>query len=255
MTLARLLVVASATIALAACTSAQEQRQRQQSRAATVFLERQGSIGDPGRVAAADFAFARMAREEGTWTAFREYAAPDAVMDAPGGYAPARDVLRGRADPAEPIRWAPTDVWSSCDGRLAVSMGRFLRPNGVVGDYITIWELQSDNSYKWIYDTGTPDDPQPAPQPVDEDAPEDAIVVPGMRALQGRVADCPREGEAFPEIPISIMSGAESDGQDAPDKSLRWNRYFMQDGRRLVTVEWVREGTAQQATSLSIAAE
>ena len=87
------------------------------------------------------------------------------VNDIEGRMHMAREqqVAAGRADPPEPIRWAPTDVWSSCDGKLAVTLGRFLRPNGLVGDYITVWELQSDNSYKWIYDTGTPDDPQPAP--------------------------------------------------------------------------------------------
>ena len=252
--IARLLMSACATLALAACTSAREQEQQRRSRAAATFLERQASIGDPGRVAAADFAFAKMAREEGNWTAFRAYAAPNAVMDTPDGYAPASEVLRGREDPPQPIRWAPTDVWSSCDGRLAVSMDRFLRPNGVVGDYITIWELQPDNSYKWIYDTGTPDDPQPEPEPVDEDIPEDAIVVPGMRALHGRVADCAREGEDYPEIPLSIPMGAQSEAGDAQDKSLRWTRYVYPNGRRHVLVQWVRNGAVETAAALEIPA-
>ncbi len=73
---------------LAACASPQAQQRAAMANMAEQVLERAGSIGDPGRVAAADFAFARMARDEGTWTAFRHYAAPGAVMDAPGGYAP-----------------------------------------------------------------------------------------------------------------------------------------------------------------------
>ena len=250
-------VLALATLALvAACSSPQRMQERRQARSAQTFLERQGSIGDPGRVAAADFAFAKMAREEGTWTAFRAYAAPDALMDTADGYAPATQVLAGRADPAEPIRWAPTDVWSSCDGKLAVTLGRFRRPNGLVGDYITVWELQPDNSYKWIYDTGTPDNPQPAPQ-VAKDIPEDAIVVPGLTAIQGRVADCPgkiAQGESFPELSETTYPSASAAVQVSPDRSLMTVRYRYNDGATAVAVHWVRDGEAQLATSIDIPA-
>jgi hypothetical protein len=255
-------MISRATIAivalavLAACTNPRQQAIERQARAASEFLERQGSIGDPGRVAAADFAFAKMAREEGQWTAFRAYAADDAVMDAPGGYAPVSEVLAGLADPAEPIRWAPTNVWSSCDGTLAVSLGRFIRPNGLVGDYVTVWELQRDNTYKWVYDTGTPDDPQPVSEP-DEELPEDAIVVEGMTSIEGRIADCPQRGEQFsPPAGTIVRAGSVSDTRFADDRTLRVDReYFLADSRREVRILWQREGAWQQAFAMTIPGE
>lgn len=244
--------LALATLAvLAACTSPQQQRANRQARAATQFLERQGSIGDPGRVAAADFAFAKMAREEGNWTAFRAYAADDAVMDAPAGFAPASELLSGLEDPPEPIRWAPTDVWSSCDGTLAVTLGRFVRSNGVVGDYVTVWELQRDNSYKWIYDTGTPDDPQPVPEP-DEALPEDAIVVEGMTSITGRIADCqPDAGQSA--LPLAV-TGVATRASTSDDSSLTWQSTLQADGARTVRVHYLRDGGWEQVVALAIPA-
>ncbi len=239
--------------ALAACSSAGQRQVARQASAASQVLERQGSIGEPGRVAAVDFAFAKMAREEGQWTAFRAYAASDAVMDAPRGYAPVAEVLEGLADPAEPIRWAPTDVWSSCDGTLAVSLGRFIRPNGLVGDYVTVWELQPDNSYKWIYDTGTPDDPQPVPEP-EEDLPADAIVVEGMTSIVGRIADCPARGERFsPPAGTIERGGSISDTRFSNDWTMRMDReYFLADGRREVRFFWQREGEWEEGLSFTV---
>jgi hypothetical protein len=250
-------MISRATIALvavamlAACTSPQQERANRERRAASQFLERQGSIGDPGRVAAADFAFARMAIDEGLWTAFRAYAASDAVMDAPGGFAPASELLAGIADPSEPIRWAPTDVWSSCDGTLAVTLGRFIRPNAVVGDYVTVWELQSDNSYKWIYDTGTPDDPQPVPEP-EEELPEDAIVVEGMTAINGRVAACSAP-VAQADLPPAVTGNATR-GSTARDGTLTWQATLQDDGALQVYAFYLRSGAWEQVVDLTIPA-
>lgn len=249
--ISRATIVLASVASLAACTSPTQQRINRERSAATEFLARQGSIGDPGRVAAADFAFARMARDEGTWTAFRAYAAPDAVRDVPGGFAAASEVLAGLADPAEPIRWAPTNVWSSCDGTLAASLGRFVLPNGIVGDYVTVWELQSDNSYKWTYDTGTADDPQPVPEP-DEALPEDAIVVEGMTSITGRIADCqPAVGQAA--LPL-VVSGNASWASTSDDSSLTWQSTVLADGSREVQVFYLREGSWEQVVDLVIPA-
>ncbi|WP_338241714.1 hypothetical protein [Aurantiacibacter hainanensis] len=249
--ISRIAIALAAVAALAACSTPEQRRQSRESRSATQFLERQGSIGDPGRVAAADFAFAKMAREEGNWTAFRAYAADDAMMDAPDGFAPASELLSGLEDPPEPIRWAPTDVWSSCDGSLAVTLGRFVRPNGVVGDYVTVWELQRDNSYKWIYDTGTPDDPQPVPEP-DADLPEDAIVVEGMSSITGRVAECqPDAGQSA--LPLAV-TGVATSASTAEDSSLTWQSILQADGSRTVRAWYLRDGGWQQVVDLAIPA-
>lgn len=239
---------------LAACTSPRQQAINRQARAATQFLQRQGSIGDPGRVAAADIAFARMAREEGQWSAFRAHAADDAVMDAPGGYAPVSQVLAGLEDPAQPVSWSPTDVWSSCDGTLAISLGRFIHPNGLVGDYVTVWELQRDNSYKWIYRTSAPDDPQPTPRP-EADLPENAIVVEGMTAIEGRIADCPARGEGLaPPASANERASSISDTRFSKDGTMRVEReYFLADGRRELRFFWQRDGAWQQGLSFTLA--
>lgn len=240
------------TAILSACTSPQAQQRARMASMAERVLERAGSIGDPGRVAAADFAFARMARDEGQWTAFRHYAAPGAVMDAPGRVASVTSQLAGLADPPEPILWAPNTVWSSCDGRLAVSLGRSRRPSGIVGSYVTIWALQPDNSYRYTYDTGTPDDPQPLPA-APEDIPEGAIVVPGLTSIEGRIADCPRADQPAPPPPalafpvdVSVTTELSSDG------TLRWTRTLAADGSRSVHVEWLREGSWQSALDFDI---
>lgn len=248
----RYFVAVLAVASLAACTSPRQQQLNRLAQAAERTLERAGTIGDPGRVAAADFAFARMARDEGTWTAFRYYAAPDAELDAPDGFAPASELLAGLADPATPILWAPTNVWSSCDGTLAASLGRFQRPNGLVGDYVTIWELQPDNSYRFIYDTGTPDDPQPVPAP-EEELPEDAIVVPGLTAIEGRVADCAStiaDREVRPQASEGVTRAGMSN-----DRTLYWLSDLQDDGSRLVQVGYLREGMWETVVDFAIPAE
>ncbi|RIV83925.1 hypothetical protein [Aurantiacibacter zhengii] len=246
-------MISRATIALAvfatlaACTSPQQQRMNRESRAAERFLERQGSVGDPGRVAAADFAFAKMAREEGQWTAFREYAADDAVIHGQNGLIPAQPWLASMEDPEEAVAWAPNAVWSSCDGTLAATFGRFIEPEGMVGSYVSIWELQRDNSYRYTYDLGAPDDPQPAPRP-EEDIPEGAIVVPGLASIEGRVADC---AQAVPLSPdVTVPAGTASDTTRSADGTLEWTWLHGADGTRTVVVNWLRDGDWQEAVRL-----
>ncbi len=163
------------------------------------------------------------------------------------------EVLAGLADPAEPIRWEPTNVWASCDGTLAVSLGRFLRPNGLVGGYVTLWELQPDNSYKWIYDTGTPDDPQPIPEPEPE-VPDDAIVVEGIPSIEGRVADCLDPGMALASASTSFEEGVVGHEQAAKDATLAYRREYRPDGSRQVVVEWWRDGSWSEIVELTIPA-
>ena len=74
---------------------------------------------NPGEVVATELAFARVAREKGQWTAFADYAAKDAVMFVPYKVR-AQQWLKGRANPAQTVAWEPYEVWSSCDGSIAV---------------------------------------------------------------------------------------------------------------------------------------
>jgi len=109
--------------------------------------------GNPSAVIAAELAFARMAREKGTWTAFREYATEDALWPAPALSSVQRD-LAGQADPAEAIVWGPDAVWVSCDGSFALSTGPATYPNGRRGRFATIWQRQRNGEYRWVLDQG-----------------------------------------------------------------------------------------------------
>lgn len=248
-----LIAAAALSGLLAACTSPQQQRRNQQARSAERVLDRIGSIGDPGRVAAADIAFARMARDEGQWTAFRATAAAGAVVHGTNGPVPVEAFIAGRSDPPIATAWTPNTIWASCDGTLSVTFGRLQVPSGEVGSYVTVWELQSDRSYKWIYDIGAIDDPQPEPE-AGPDIPEgeEVIIVPGMSTIEGRVADCAQPGEIYSQTMPEMAQGTSAGSGQSDDRTLAWQWYHLPDGTRTISVDWWREGEWQEAASFSI---
>jgi hypothetical protein len=210
-------------------------------------------VGEPGKVAAADIGFARAAREDGQWTAFRQFAANGAIMHGENGPIEAGPWLAAQKDPDKSVQWGPNSVWSSCDGSLAVTFGRFETAEGLFGSYTTVWELQSDREYKWVYDVGAVDDPQPpAPPELPEDD-EDTIIVSGLAIIDGKVADC-RSSEA-PLPPTRVFAGAgdaQRGGGVSRDSTLMWRWVHATDGTRSIEVDYVREGTWQQAMEFSI---
>lgn len=210
-------------------------------------------VGEPGKVAAADLNFARAAREEGQWTAFRQFAAIGAIMHGENGPIEAAPWLAAQKDPDKSLQWGPTAVWSSCDGSLAVSFGRFQTAEGLFGNYTTVWELQSDREYKWVYDVGTLDDPQPLPPPDPPVDDEDTIIVSGLAIIDGKVADCRRSGDA-PPPPALFVGAADSQrgGGMSRDSTLLWRWVHAPDGTRSVEVDYLREGTWQQAMEFTI---
>lgn len=188
-------------------------------------------LAQPGQIVAAESGFARTAREQGQWTAFREYAAPGAVLHGSDGPADAATLLRGRANPAETMRWAPRDVWMSCDSRVAVSQGRFRDGAGLVGNYVTVWQRQDKGDYRWSYHASAPDVPQPPPRPQQARG-EDEIVVLAMEMIKGHVADCTgRPADPGPATnPAPLVMGTSADG------SLHWLAQQRADGARRVIV-------------------
>ncbi|WP_340588508.1 hypothetical protein [Erythrobacter alti] len=248
-------LIASAALAvlLSACASPQQQRHAQQGRAAERTLDRIGTIGDPGRVAAADIAFARMARDEGQWTAFRAYAASDAVIHGRNGPVPIEVFTANLEDPETSTAWTPNTIWTSCDGTLAVTFGRMQVQSGDVGSYVTVWELQSDRDYKWTYDIGALDDPQPEPE-AGPDVPEgeEFILVPGMGSIEGRVADCPRTGAFYGFTRPELSQGTRSGSAQSDDGTMTWQWVQLADGTRAVTVDWWRGGEWQQAAEFVV---
>lgn len=210
-------------------------------------------IGEPGLVAAADIAFAKAAREDGQWTAFREYAADGAIMHGENGPIEAGPWLADQTDPDKSVQWGPTAVWSSCDGSLAVSFGRFRSAEGLFGSYTTVWERQSDNGYKWIYDVGAPDDPQPPPPPEPPEDDEDTIIVSGLAIIDGKVAECRRGEDAPPPPRVFPAAGdAKSGGGMSRDSTLMWRWVHAGDGTRSIEVDYLREGEWQQAMEFTI---
>lgn len=105
----------------------------------------------------AERAFASAAQTHGQWTAFREFAAPDALMMLDGPQ-PAVPYLKDRKDPGVAVMWWPARIVTSCDGSLALSTGPWRRADtGRVGRYFTIWR-HDETGWHWIYDGGVRDE-------------------------------------------------------------------------------------------------
>ena len=102
-------------------------------------------------------AYASAAQTRGQWTAFRDFAAPDAVMML-DGLQPAAPFLKDRKDPPVAVMWWPAHVVTACDGSLAFSTGPWRRKGGTeMGRYFTIWRHDAAG-WRWIYDGGTRDE-------------------------------------------------------------------------------------------------
>ncbi|HEX4736105.1 MAG TPA: hypothetical protein VH331_00935 [Allosphingosinicella sp.] len=173
----------------------------------------------------AERAYAALAQEKGQWTAFRATAAPDALMFVPEP-ARAAEWLAGRQDPRVSVVWWPARSWMSCDGRLAVNYGPWVRPGGRVGTFATVW-TRTETGWRWRLDGGdaaekpvaASDRPQvtrascrrpggASAASLSGDASPDALFTPAGKAGAAAGADW-RKGRM-------IDSGA------SPDRTLRW---------------------------------
>ena len=206
------------------------------------------AYANPSEVIATEIAFAQLAQEKGQWTAFAYFAAPDAVMFAPG-MVYAQGWLKGRANPPAAVKWQPHAVWSSCDGSLAVSHGAW-QAGKENGWFTTIWQRQPDGTYRWVLDHG---DSLAAP-----------LAAPDM--LAGLVADCPdrpHRGEGPPpardgksrgnkppkvdkNAPLPPLDPAQRNGRSG-DGTLSWAIAVGPDNARHLTVTWKKDGQDQTA--------
>lgn len=186
---------------------------------------------NPSALVATEIAFNRMAREKGQWTAFREYADEAGVMFVSDPVL-ARDWLKGRADPLEPVQWEPYRVWMSCDGTLGVTEGSWTRPDGTFGYYTTIWKRQKKGEYRWVLDQG------------------DALAAPLEKPdwLTASVADCPapQPWAARPERKedgkVAIPAPGPAGGGASADGTLRWTYAVAPDKSRELTIALVKDG-------------
>lgn len=187
---------------------------------------------NPSAVIATELAFARVAQEKGQWTAFREYAAKDAVMFVPQPVN-AQDWLRKQQDPPQSVSWQPHQVWSSCDGSLAVTKGAWQRPDGSTGYFTTVWQRQRDGRYRWTMDQGAA-----LPQP---------LAAPEM--IDATVADC--TGSVRP-AETSPAAGSVRHGR-ADDGSLSWTVIVSEDGGREVVVKLRQDGEMKNVVRETVA--
>jgi len=151
----------------------------------------------------AEHAFNRSAQTEGQWKAFRAFSTPDATIFTPQP-AKAHEVLPTK-EPAIAVQWWPAESYVSCDGKLAVNTGPWVRPKAV-GYFTTVWVRQPDGSWKWIMDGG------------------DALVKPRVLPEKPKVrhASCAAGATSEPSNKARIDSNVKFDLGNAPDGSLRW---------------------------------
>lgn len=201
----------------------------------------------PSTIVSTELAYARKARESGLYAASADFAAPGAISHLSDGPV-AFEALDAAAKPAA---WAPRTVVKSCDGSVAVSQGRFRDAEGFVGNYVTTWERQSDNSYKWSYDVAGRDNPQPPPRREIEDG---DIVVVAIDAVQGLIATCPRAGEEIPPPPpIPVGMEGAANAILSSDGTLRWRWEHQADGTKYVAADYFYLGEWVTAIEESLA--
>lgn len=205
----------------------------------------------PSTIVAAELAFSRAARERGQWTAFRMFAAPGALLHGKDGPFPIEPWLAAQTDPPTAVQWEPRAVAISCDGALAVSQGRFVDPDGVVGNFLTVWERQGSGEYRYVFDVAGPDVPQPPPRKPVEDG---DIVVTAIDAVQGMVASCPRGGAGIPPPPaIPVGEDGKTDARLSRDGTLRWRWEHRDDGTRFAAADYFYQGRWSVAFEQSLA--
>lgn len=111
-------------------------------------------------VVATEKAFAAMAAEKGTNSAFVEYAAPDGLVFTQKPVI-ARDFYGKRPPSASLLAWAPNFAGIASTGELGFTTGNWsFHPKGktdapvAFGEFATIWKRQSDGKYRFAVDLG-----------------------------------------------------------------------------------------------------
>lgn len=208
---------------------------------------------NPSALVAADLSFARQAREQGQWTAFRATAAPEAALFVPQRVK-ALDWLKNRANPPVPVAWQVQNVWASCDGAFAVTRGAWQK-SGKTGFYITLWQRQTDGSYKWLLDHGEAlDQPLAEPEMISAkvaDCPPPRVMAdqPPPAPPTGRPRASGRNGaRQSPSVlppPVDPMAGR------APDGSLAWAAHADAGGLRDFSLSLQLDGTMREVLHLA----
>lgn len=195
----------------------------------------------PSTIVAAEVALGRLAAETTQAAAFLQYAAaPNAQVHTGEGLVSVQQWVGQAGFPTAATKWSTRAVAISCDGALAASSGRYTDAQGIIGNYVLIWQRQSDNSYRFIYHAAGPDVPQPPKRARPQDG---NITVTALDAVQGLVATCPRGGAAIPPPPaLSLAGDVPGIAALSRDGTLRWRWQEAGEGRRYVAAEYFYEG-------------
>ncbi len=244
-----LLLLTAGAATLGACASAP----RGPSNAViTRALAGAPGAAQPSTIVSVELAYAREAQERGQFAAGADFAAPGAVLHGRNGPADYAAIASGLQNSDIQTEWEPRAVVMSCDGEIALSQGRFVDQDGLVGNYVTTWVRQSNGMYKWTYDVAGRDNPQPPPRAQFEDG---NIVVRSIPSIEGLVATCVGRGESVPPPPaIPIGEDGAADAQLSNDGTLRWRWEHRANGVKYVTADYFYEGqwlTAIEETLLS----
>ncbi|NNE49991.1 MAG: hypothetical protein HKN38_07285 [Altererythrobacter sp.] len=233
-------------LALSACAGNQPRGPRPE----VIDRALRGAPGEaqPSKIVAREVEYARAAQEQGQYTAAGLFAAPGAVYHGRNGPVSAAALLGSLGgDPETSVAWGPKAVVISCDATLAVSQGRYQDPEGVVGNYVTVWKRGPDREYNWVYDVAGPDVPQPPKREI-EDFEEGAIIVTAIDSVHGLIADCPKRGEATPPPPaVSLAGDNPGGGGMSPDGTLRWRWEHKADGTKHIIADYLYQGEWQTA--------
>lgn len=164
----------------------------------------------------AERAFVADAQKLGQWTAFRKWSEPDAIMFTPQA-GRAHDFLKELKDPPVAVFWWPGRSYVSCDGNTAINTGPWVRQWGKsVGYFTTVWQRQSDGSWKWVMDHG--------------DALAEARAEGGD--IKARQASCAKPVK--PLVRMRVAGDGQSAGGRSADGTLVWDWQVLKDGSRVV---------------------
>ncbi len=246
----RFATLALATLAIAGCATGGPPRTPR--KVIDRALREAPYAAQPSLIVAREIEYARAAREDGQWTAFLAFASDGALLHGRNGPVLAKPVLGTLDDPEQAVQWAPRVVMMSCDGKTAVSQGRFLDPAGDVGTFVTVWERNGySDDYKWSYDVAAKDNPQP----VRDEAEDGVLVVTADDLIQGLVADCPQPGEALPDAPADLPPNtAKSEASASPDGTLIWRWAHLTDGTKRIAAHYWMDGEWQLIVNEKFAA-
>ena len=131
----------------------------------TLSCTKAGKNNASGELLQADRDFSAMSVKEGMFSAFLSYIADDGVIlldnSLPSkGKESLRERFAGKSDSSFVLSWDPLYEKISESGELGYTYGihtNLVKATGDIskGTYITVWQKQTDGSWKFVLDTGT----------------------------------------------------------------------------------------------------